>query len=123
MELVKLIHVSCVLLSALFFFGRGLVMIKSPQFVSRLWVRRTAESIDTVLLLSGVGLVWVTEQMPWVEMWLAAKLGMLLIYILLGMVAFHWGRAPIIRFGAWLMAVMTFVMMVLMAMERSPWPF
>jgi len=123
MELVKLIHVSCILLSALFFFSRGIVMIKSPQFVGRIWVRRTAESIDTVLLLSGVGLVWITGQMPWQEMWLAAKLGMLLVYILLGMVAFHWGHSLIVRFGAWLMALMTFVIIVLMAMAHSPWPF
>ncbi|HKI59909.1 MAG TPA: SirB2 family protein [Mariprofundaceae bacterium] len=123
MELIKLVHVSCVFLSVLFFFSRGLVMIRSPQFVGRLWVRRAAEAIDSVLLLSGLGLVWITGQMPWQEMWLAAKLGLLLVYILLGMVAFHWVDRPIVRFGAWLMAVLTFVMMVLVAMAHRPWPF
>ena len=122
MELVKLVHIGCVVLSGLFFFSRGAVMIRSPQFTTKVWVKRSAESIDTVLLLSGISLVWITGQMPWQEMWLATKLGLLLLYILLGMVAFHWGKTVIVRFSAWLMALLTFVMMISVAMTRSPWP-
>jgi uncharacterized membrane protein SirB2 len=122
MELVKLVHIGCVVLSGLFFFSRGAVMIRSPQFTTKVWVKRSAESIDTVLLLSGISLVWITGQMPWQEMWLATKLGLLLIYILLGMVAFHWGKTAIVRFSVWLMALLTFVMMISVAMTRSPWP-
>ena len=123
MELVKLVHIGCVVLSGLFFFSRGVVMIRSPEFTSKVWVKRAAESIDTVLLLSGVTLVWITGQMPWQEMWLATKLGLLLLYIMLGMVAFHWGKTVIVRFSAWLIALLTFAMMISVAMTRSPWPF
>jgi len=123
MELVKLVHIGCVALSGLFFFSRGVVMVRSPEFTSKVWVKRGAESIDTVLLLSGVTLVWITGQMPWHEMWLAAKLGMLLLYILLGMVAFHWGKTAIVRFSAWLIALLTFAMIIWIAVTRSPIPF
>ena len=122
MELVKLVHIACVVLSGLFFFSRGAVMIRSPQFTTKVWVKRGAESIDTVLLLSGISLVWITGQMPWQEMWLATKLGLLLIYILLGMLAFHWGKTAIVRFSAWLMALAVFAMIVLIALKHSPWP-
>lgn len=123
MELVKLVHVGCVVLSGLFFFSRGVVMIRSPEFTSKMWVKRAAESIDTVLLLSGITLVWITGQMPWQEMWLATKLGLLLLYILLGMVAFHWGKTVIVRFSAWLIALLTFAMIIGIAVTRSPVPF
>ena len=123
MEIVKLVHIGCVVLSGLFFFSRGVVMLSRPGFVDKVWVKRTAESIDTVLLLSGITLLWITGQMSWQEMWLAAKLGALLLYILLGMVAFHWGKTAIARFCAWLMALLTFAMMVWIAMTRSSIPF
>lgn len=122
-EITKFIHISCVLLSALFFFSRGVVMIRTPEFVGRLWVRRTAEAIDTLLLLSGVGLVWITGQMPWQEMWLATKIGALLLYVLLGMVAFHWGRSSRIKIGFWMAAVVTYLYMISVAFSRSSWPF
>jgi len=123
MELVKLIHVSCVVLSALFFFGRGVIMIRYPEFVGRLWVRRTAELIDTLLLFSGAGLLWLTGQLPWLEMWLAAKLTALLLYILLGMVAFHWGRSQGVKVVSWIAAIGTYLLMVTIALNRNPWPF
>jgi len=122
-EITKFIHVSCVLLSALFFFSRGIVMIRTPDFVGRLWVRRTAESIDTLLLFSGAGLVWITGELPWQEMWLATKLGALLLYILLGMAAFHWGKGRRVRIGFWMAAVVTYSYMISVALARSPWPF
>jgi uncharacterized membrane protein SirB2 len=123
METVKLIHISSVVLSALFFFSRGVVMIGNPAFVGRRWVKRTAESIDTVLLLSGVGLVWLTGQMPWQEAWLGAKLGALLLYIVMGMVAFHWGKSRTIKIAFWIGAVMVYLYMISVALNRSPWPF
>lgn len=123
METVKLIHISCVALTALFFLGRGIVMMRNPEFVGRGWVRGVAQKIDTLLLLSGVTLVWLSGQLPWQEMWLAAKLTALVVYILLGMVAFHWGKDRSVKFGAWVLAMAVLAMMVSMALSRSPWPF
>ncbi len=123
MEAVKLVHVSCVVLSALFFFGRGIAMISTPEFVGRLWVRRTAESIDTLLLLSGVGLFWITGQFPWQEPWLAAKLTALLLYILLGMLAFHWSKERPVKIGTWAVAIAIYLYMVAVALTRNPLPF
>ena len=123
METVKLIHISCVVLAGLFFAGRGIMMIRDPEFVSKGWVRQTAQSIDTLLLLSGVGLVWLTGQLPWQEMWLAAKLTALLGYILLGMVAFHWSKNKNVRCFAWGLALSVLILRLFIAVTRSPWPF
>lgn len=98
-------------------------MIHDASFTGRRWVRRVAESIDTVLLLSGITLVWLTGQLPWQHAWLGAKLMLLLLYILLGMVAFHWGRSRMVKMAAWVAAMMTYAAMVLVAVTRNPWPF
>ncbi|MCF7820849.1 MAG: SirB2 family protein [Mariprofundaceae bacterium] len=123
METVKLIHISAVLLSILFFAGRGVVMFHDASFTGKKWVRRIAESIDTVLLLSGIALAWLTEQLPWQDAWLGAKLMLLLLYILLGMVAFHWSRSRMVKMAAWVAAIVTYAGMVFIALSRNPWPF
>ena len=122
-EITRLIHISCIVLSGLFFFSRGVVMIRRPEFVGQKWVKRTAESIDTILLISGVTLAWLSGQVPWQESWLAVKLIALLVYILLGMAAFHWGKELTIKSVAWIAAMVTYLFMIWVAMNRSPWPF
>ena len=123
MEVTKLIHLLCVALSILFFAGRGAVMFHDASFVSRRWVQRVAKSIDTALLFSGIALAWLTEQLPWEDTWLGAKLMLLLLYILLGMVAFHWGRSQMAKMASWIAAMATYAGMVFIALTRSPWPF
>jgi len=123
METVKLVHITAVLLSILFFAGRGAVMFYDATFVGKRWVRRVAESIDTVLLFSGITLAWLTEQLPWHDAWLGAKLSLLLLYILLGMVAFHWGKRLAVKMSAWVAAIVVYAGMVFIALSRSPWPF
>ena len=123
MEVTKLIHLLCVALSILFFAGRGAVMFHDASFVSRRWVQRVAKSIDTALLFSGIALAWLTEQLPWEDAWLGAKLMLLLLYILLGMVAFHWGRSQMVKMASWIAAMAAYAGMVSVALTRSPWPF
>jgi len=118
-EIVKPIHIFCALLTLLFFTGRGLMLLRNPLFTAKLWVRRTAQGIDTLLFLSGVALAWLTGQSPWQEPWLAAKLALLLLYILFGMVAFHWGKTAKVRIPAWLMALATFAMIIRIAVEKG----
>jgi len=110
-------------LSIFFFTGRGVIMFYDPSFVSRAWVQRVAKSIDTVLLLSGMTLAWLTEQLPWQDAWLGAKLLLLLIYILLGMGAFYWGRSRTVKILSWGMAVGVYAVMVFIALTKTIWPF
>ncbi len=86
-------------------------------------VRRVAEGIDSFLFLSGAGLIWVTDQLPWQEGWLGIKLILLLFYILLGMVAFHWAKGRAQKAVAWIAALAIFSWMIVIALAKSPWPF
>ncbi|MFQ5518664.1 MAG: SirB2 family protein [Mariprofundus sp.] len=122
-EFIRPVHMSCAFLTILFFVARGLLMMRNPAFISGIWVRRTAQAIDTVLLLSGAALIWMTGLVPWQEPWLGMKLSLLVVYILLGMCAFHWAERRNIKVLAWLMALMVFACMVLIAQSKKPWPF
>jgi len=123
METMKLIHVLCVALSICFFAGRGTIMFHDASFIGKRWVRRVAESIDSILFFTGVALAWLSEQLPWQDSWLGAKLLLLLLYILLGMIAFHWGRSQGVKVASWIAAIGTYLLMVAIALSRNPWPF
>ncbi|MCW8831501.1 MAG: SirB2 family protein [Gammaproteobacteria bacterium] len=52
--LLKYIHVSCVILTLVFFFIRGVWMIMDLEILKQKWVKISAPVIDTVLLVSAI---------------------------------------------------------------------
>jgi len=118
-EMLKPFHIACAALTILFFIFRGVISMRAPAFVDWPWVRRTAASVDTLLLFSGVALAWLSGFSPLEDQWLALKLGLILLYILFGMVAFHWGKSFKIRLSSWLLALGTFAMIVHIAIEKG----
>lgn len=75
--------------------------------------------IDTLLLLSGAGLMVLSQQYPDASPWLASKLLGLLGYILLGVAAMRLapGRPPAI--AAFVMALLTFAWMISVAVSKQ----
>ena len=98
------------------------MILDSPR-LSRRWVRIVPHVIDTVLLLSAVGLVVHIRQYPFGSAWLTAKVVALLFYIGLGMVALRFGRTLAIRTSAWVLALVVFAYIVSVAVTRSPLVF
>jgi len=82
-------------------------------------VRRLPHVNDTLLLLSALLMVFISGQYPFVLNWLTAKVVALLVYILLGMVAFKWARSRGVKTAAWLLAIITFIYIVSVAISRS----
>ncbi|MBP9060438.1 MAG: SirB2 family protein [Rhodoferax sp.] len=83
--LVKVLHVSCVVISISLFVLRGsLELLKQPWRQWRL-LRVAPHVIDTVLLSSALWMAWQIGQYPFVNGWLTAKVLALLTYIGLGM--------------------------------------
>ena len=84
---LKLIHVSAAALSFCGFVARGLGALSSASWVRRRFARTLPHLVDTVLLLSALGMLWVIRLSPWALPWLRAKIVGLFAYILLGMIA------------------------------------
>lgn len=118
--LIKIVHISSVVLSFGLFFLRGIWMFNAPQRMRARWVRVLPHVIDTVLLVSAVTMVIMSRQYPGAESWLTAKIVALLVYIGLGLVAFRFGRDQRVRRIAWASALLVFAYIVGVALTRSP---
>jgi uncharacterized membrane protein SirB2 len=125
-EALKMIHVCAVALSFCGFAARGIGVLREASWVRRRLVRTLPHVIDTVLLASALGMLWVVRLPPWATPWLRAKVVGLVIYIALGMVALRpartarAGRPRRTRLLAWIGALAVFGYIVSVAVTKRP---
>lgn len=89
---LKLFHISCALISLSLFALRAYWMWKDSLGSRPSWIKRLPHFVDTLLLVSGLGLIKLTGFTPFNSSWLALKICLLLAYILSGALALHYGR-------------------------------
>jgi uncharacterized membrane protein SirB2 len=118
--LAKDIHVTCVVLTWLLFFVRGIWMLRDSPLLQKKLTRRVPPLVDTLLLASAIVQAMTLHQYPITHAWLTAKLIALLFYIGLGMVALTYGRTKRIRTTAWVGAQLCFFYVVSVALTRNP---
>jgi uncharacterized membrane protein SirB2 len=119
--LLKMIHVSSVVISYSLFFLRGIWLIQDSSHLQQRWVKILPHVFDTVLLTSAIALAILIQQDPMNHAWLTAKVIGLLAYIFLGMIAIRFGKTRKIRIAAWVAAQCVFIYIVLVAVNKSPW--
>jgi uncharacterized membrane protein SirB2 len=117
---LKGLHQAAVVVSVTGFFARGV-----GAFAGAAWVRaRTARTlphvVDTVLLATALWMAAILRATPGNAPWLYAKIGGLLLYIALGMLALRPGRPLPLRAGAWVAALLTFGWIVSVALTKNP---
>ncbi len=118
-EQLKLVHVSCALLSLGGFALRGFWMVSDNPLLRHRLTRVLPHCVDTLLLASAIGMLYLWRTSPLELPWVMAKIGGLLVYIALGMVALRFGRTRGVRTGAWLAAMATGLYIVSVAYTRS----
>lgn len=121
--LLKHLHVSFVILSAVGFFLRGLLMVRDSPLLQRRWVNVVPHINDTALLAAAISLVVMSGQYPFVHAWVTAKIFGLIAYIILGAVALRAGRTRRVRIAALLAALVVFGWVVSVALTKNPWGF
>ena len=123
---LKLIHVSAVALSFSGFAARGVGVLTGASWVRHRLTRTLPHVIDTVLLASALGMLWVVHLAPWAVPWLRAKLAGLILYIALGAIALRPARAVASirpKTGhqlAWIAALTVFGYIVSVAITKDP---
>jgi uncharacterized membrane protein SirB2 len=117
---LKMIHVSSVIISYALFLLRGIWLMQNSEYLRLRWVKVLPHIVDTVLLASAIVLAMTIQQSPLEHSWLTAKVGGLLIYIGLGMVAMRFGKTKEIKIIAWITAQCVFIYIVLVALTKSP---
>jgi uncharacterized membrane protein SirB2 len=118
--LAKYIHVTCVFLTFILFFIRGLWMIVESDLLQRKWTRRVPPLVDTLLLASAITLAVTTRQYPVIDAWLTAKVVALFFYIGLGMLALTYGKTRQVRIASWIAAQLCFLYIVAVALTKNP---
>lgn len=119
----KYVHITSVAVTLLLFVGRSFWMLHSPQQLQQRWIRVVPHVVDTVLLLSAIGLAIILHQYPFVHSWLTAKVLALVGYIFFGSMALKYGRTKRARFSAWCIALILFGYIVAVAQSKDPFPW
>lgn len=119
MDWLKLIHISCVVLSFSGFFLRGVWMLSDSAMLQKKWVKIFPHIVDTTLLSSALIMLYTRQWSVLDHQWLQVKIFALLLYIGLGMLALKPGRSKAARAGAWLAGLLVFAFIVSVAFTKS----
>lgn len=117
---LKYMHVASVILSYALFLFRGIWMLQGSAVLQQRWVKILPHVNDTILLSSAIALAVLTHRNPVDEPWLTAKIAGLIIYIVLGMMAFRFGKTRQVRLINWVLAQIVFLYIVLVALTKHP---
>ena len=123
MHWIKLIHVSCVILSFGGFFLRGIWMLSGSTLLHRKLTKIIPHVVDAILLGSALIMLYAMELSVFDLPWLQVKIVALLVYIGLGMLALKFGRTLRVRVFAWLAGLVVFLFIVSVAMSKSVFGF
>ncbi|MFL0796786.1 MAG: SirB2 family protein [Cellvibrionaceae bacterium] len=119
MASIKVLHITCAVLSITGFTLRGIFLFYSPHLLQNRITKVVPHIVDTVLLLSGIYLVM---HWPWAGLqgWLPYKLLALVLYIALGMMAFRFAGFVLQQKLYWLAAVCTVIYLLGVAVVKQP---
>lgn len=95
--LIKELHVTLAVLTAVLFIYRGMLMMVGSGSLHRKWLRIVPHVIDTFLLATGLWLAVSIYPAFYYQPWLVVKIIAIVVYILLGTIAIKRGRTKSIR--------------------------
>ncbi|WP_027857426.1 SirB2 family protein [Marinobacterium jannaschii] len=117
---LKHLHLTTVALSITLFLLRSIWMLIDSPSLNKRWVKIVPHIIDSVLLLSAIGLTIVLSQYPIAEHWLTAKVAGLIAYIVLGTIALKRGKTKSTRTVALAGALACLGYIIGVALSHSP---
>ena len=120
---LKMLHMTCALLSILGFTLRGILKLQGSALIEKKFFKIAPHIVDSVLLLSAIALSVMIDQYPLTDGWLTAKVIGLLLYIFLGLVTLRFAKTQPIRLLAFILAIVVFAYIATVARSHNPFPF
>ncbi|WP_157670233.1 SirB2 family protein [Chitinibacter sp. GC72] len=120
---LKHLHMTLALLSGAFFVFRGVLMLRQSAWLQHKICKIAPHIIDTGLLASAIYLAITLQLSPGNSPWIAAKIGALLLYIVLGTIALKRGKTMPIRCTALIAALASYGYIVAVAITKNPQPW
>ena len=116
---LKLVHIGTAILTISGFMLRGYWMLSGSSKLQLKLVRVLPHIVDTVFLLSGIGLIVILNLPVLSQDWLLMKFTALIAYIVLGTIALGRGKTMRGRTIAFVLALATFAYIVGVALNKS----
>jgi uncharacterized membrane protein SirB2 len=120
---IKAAHIGLAFFSGAFFALRGAAVLAGAAWPQQAAARRASMAIDSALLLAAVLLLAMLNLNPFATPWLLAKLGLLVAYVVLGVLALRRARTRLGRALAFVAALFCFGAMVGIARAHHPLGF
>lgn len=120
---IKQAHIALALTSGALFALRGAGVLAGMRWPQWMAVRLASYTIDTSLLTAAMMLLVVLPRAIYANGWLAAKLVLLVIYIVLGVFALRRARTRIAKAGFYIAALAIFAMIYSIARTHHPLGF
>lgn len=117
---IRLVHIAAVIASGGLFFIRGLANAAGAGWARAAPLRYLSYSIDTVLLTAALMLVTILRQYPFQQAWLAVKVLLLVVYIVLGYLAFWKAQTRAARLSLWIAALTVYAFIFSVARAHHP---
>ena len=117
---IRAVHIGAVLLSGTLFCLRGIGVLLGARWPQAVPVRWVSYGIDTVLLTAALMLLAIVPAAVFANHWLGVKLGLLVIYVVLGSLALKRTRSARGRAICFAAAVLVFVAMLGIARTHQP---
>ena len=121
--IVKLVHISCAVLSISGFVGRSFLKFSAPQHLQRRWLKIAPHVIDSALLASGIVMVFLIRQFPFVVTWVTIKLLFVVLYIGFGLFTLRFARTRTQTVIGFVGACLCFSYIIVLALTKQMWPF
>ncbi|RPH64168.1 MAG: regulator SirB [Burkholderiales bacterium] len=119
----RLAHIGLVVTSGTLFALRGVATLAGARWSSVAPLRYASYLIDTALLSAALLLLAMLRINPFVEPWLAVKLALLPVYVVLGVMALRRARSPRSRIAYFVAALVCFGSMYSIARAHHPLGF
>lgn len=113
-------HITCVFFSGTLFVARGIGVLRGATWAMQPGVRRASVLIDSALLSAALMMLYTLQLNPFTVGWLATKIYLLVLYIVLGTFALKRARTPRGRFLCFVAAVLCLGFMVSVARAHHP---
>jgi uncharacterized membrane protein SirB2 len=117
---IKAVHVATVLASGALFAVRGALVLAGSRWGMAAPVRMLSYGIDSVLFTAAMMLLVVLRMNPAGHPWLGLKIGLLVVYVVLGSFALKRGRTPRVRAACYVAALLLYAWMIGIARAHHP---
>ncbi|MEO6139105.1 MAG: SirB2 family protein [Luteimonas sp.] len=117
---IKAVHIACVLASGSLFAIRGAAVLSGARWPLALPVRWLSYAIDTTLLTAALMLLTILPWAIFANGWLATKLVLIVVYVVLATFALRRARTRRARAGFYIAALLTFAFVISIAVAHHP---